>query len=693
MRFLLAVLVVAACGDNHHRDAIALLVSPTEDLHTSEDGGTAQFGVSLTEPPTGTVHVTVTSVNTAEGVVAPAELELDPSLYAREQIVTVTGVDDPYADGDRVFTVHLAAEGNVLPIEDVDIAITNDDNDIAGVTVAPQQGLMTSEAGLTASFTVRLTAKPMDSVTIPIASARPTEGVTDVDHVTFDGSSWDLPQTVVVRGVDDSVADGAQPYTIVLSPATSMDPAYNGFDPDDVQAINIDDDVQAIVVAPTHGLVTTEAGGSDHFSVVLASQPTADVTIALTVSPTTEDRISTASLTFTATSWATPQIVTVTGVDDLVVDGDRDFTVTLAPAVSADPRYDNLDPDDVTGINRDNDTAAIVATPLGGLVTSERLTNAYFEVTLHSQPTAPVTIPISSSDPTEGTVYPASLQFTAASWNLPQTVTIHGVDDTLVDGDIAYHVDLGPATSTDLVYDGRIGGPVDAINLDNETAEVVIDPPGGMVVSEFGDTETFNVTLAKRPTATVKINLSSSDTTEGFVLPAQLVFTTANWNVAHTVTVTGVDDLLVDGNQPFEIITAPAVSTDPAYNNLDAADVTFTNIDNETPQVYVKTKPLLTTSEAGTKVTYQMRLTTAPTANVVCPITSDDTTEGIANPAGVIFTPGSFGFQTVTITGIDDAIADGDQLYDVIDSACTSSDPVYSTMDPPDVHLVNRDND
>ena len=38
------------------------------------------------------------------------------------------------------------------------------------------------------------------------------------------------------------------------------------------------------------------------------------------------------------------------------------------------------------------------------------------------------------------------------------------------------------------------------------------------------------------------IALSSSDTTEGTVSPASLIFTTANWNVAQTVTVTGVDD-------------------------------------------------------------------------------------------------------------------------------------------------------
>ena len=217
--------------------------------------------------------------------------------------------------------------------------------------------------------------------------------------------------------------------------------------------------------------------------------------------------------------------------------------------------------------------------------------------------------------------------------------------------------------------------------------------PASVTVSEFGDSDTFTIALAKRPTATVRVNLSSSDASEGFVAPAQLVFTTANWNQPHTVTVTGVDDLLVDGNQPFTIITAPATSTDPAYTGLDAPDIAALDIDNETPQVYVKARPLLVTNESGLRAAYQVRLTTAPTANVVCPVTSSDPGEGIANPAGLTFTPGSFGFQTVTITGIDDALPDGDQLYTVLDGTCTSADPAYSSSDPPDVHVVNRDND
>ena len=72
-------------------------------------------------------------------------------------------------------------------------------------------------------------------------------------------------------------------------------------------------------------------------------------------------------------------------------------------------------------------------------------------------------------------------------------------------------------------------------------------PTAGLMTTEAGGTATFTVVLNTQPTADVTIALSSSDTTEGTVSPASLIFTTANWNVAQTVTVTGVNDAVVDG--------------------------------------------------------------------------------------------------------------------------------------------------
>ncbi len=123
----------------------------------------------------------------------------------------------------------------------------------------------------------------------------------------------------------------------------------------------------------------------------------------------------------------------------------------------------------------------------------------------------------------------------------------------------------------------------------------------------------------------------------------------------------------------------------------DPANVQCLNVDKQTPQVYVKTRPRLATTEFGSTATYHMRLTVAPTADVVCPIASSDTTEDTANPASLTFTSAAFALQAVAVKGVPDGVKDGDQLITIVNGACTSLDPSYNGLDPNDVMVVNRD--
>ena len=110
----------------------------------------------------------------------------------------------------------------------------------------------------------------------------------------------------------------------------------------------------------------------------------------------------------------------------------------------------------------------------------------------------------------------------------------------------------------------------------------VVTPTTGLVTTEQGGSQTFTIVLAIRPAADVVIGLSSSDTAEGTVAPESVTFTSENWNVARTVTVTGVDDDLADGDQAFTILTSATSSADPVWEGLAIEDVTATNIDDET---------------------------------------------------------------------------------------------------------------
>jgi uncharacterized repeat protein (TIGR02543 family) len=149
----------------------------------------------------------------------------------------------------------------------------------------------------------------------------------------------------------------------------------------------------------------------------------------------------------------------------------------------------------------------ITLTPADGLVTTETGGTDTFTVVLNSQPTADVTIGLSSSDTTEGTVSPASLTFTTANWNTPQTVTITGVDDDLSDGDIPYSI-TASASSADLSYHGMMGS-ANVTNTDVEgTAPVVSADPVNRSIT-YGDNTSFSAAATGIPSPTVQWQVST----------------------------------------------------------------------------------------------------------------------------------------------------------------------------------------
>ncbi|HEX8310529.1 MAG TPA: peptidylprolyl isomerase [Chthoniobacteraceae bacterium] len=236
---------------------------------------------------------------------------------------------------------------------------------------------------------------------------------------------------------------------------------------------------------------------------------------------------------------------------------------------------------------------AIIATPSTGLMTSESGTTATFTVRLDKAPTAPVTIVVTSSDTTEGTIEapavssdpadPANtrkLVFDATNFSTPQTVTVKGVDDTTGDGDVDYSVNFAPAVSTDIRYKGMVAPKVTIKNLDNESG-IKITSAASLTTTEAGGQAQFSVKLERRPTSTVTIALETSDASEGTVSPATLTFTSVDWNTNQVVTVTGVDDAVVDGNVAYSIVLKPAVSSDASFNGKVGPQVSLTNTDNE----------------------------------------------------------------------------------------------------------------
>ncbi|MCA1807448.1 MAG: thrombospondin type 3 repeat-containing protein, partial [Actinobacteria bacterium] len=108
----------------------------------------------------------------------------------------------------------------------------------------------------------------------------------------------------------------------------------------------------------------------------------------------------------------------------------------------------------------------------------------------------------------------------------------------------------------------------------------VVETDSTTMTAEDGAADTFTVVLDSPPAGDVTINLASSDTGEGTVSPASLTFTSANWSTLQTVTVTGIDDAVDDGDKNYSIDFAVS-SVDANYNGMTLPVVSVSNIDDD----------------------------------------------------------------------------------------------------------------
>jgi hypothetical protein len=355
--------------------------------------------------------------------------------------------------------------------------------------------------------------------------------------------------------------------------------------------------IPGYTITPSMPTLMVSDGGqlSSNFTISLNSQPTANVIIPISSTMPGEVSFSSSSIIFTPSNWNIAQVVTLSGVMDNATDGNQSFTITLSLPTTTDSVYATLDPADQNGGSCDNDAVAVkivACRAVNNPSTSENGGTAYYYIILSQAPTANVTIPVSSSNTAEGTVSAANVVMTAANWNqfLPSNlITVTGVNDFLYDGDITYSVVLGAATSVDAFFNTVDPADFTLVNSDNEVYFTVSAISGN--TSEAGTPRTFTIVLPSLPTGNVTFTLSSSNTAEGTVTPTNITFTTGNWNLAQTITVTGIDDNVADGNQTFNINSTVATSADLRYNGKTPASVSVTNLDSGEKRTFITSTP------------------------------------------------------------------------------------------------------
>ena len=643
---------------------------------------TKKVNVSLTTQPTDDVTLTISNhgLDPEAVTVSPGSLTFTPSDWDQLKPLTFTGVDNDLDDsGDlRSARIHLSADGGdyggTNPVVGTLLVGVYDDDE-AGIETSRTQMEFSENRG-SDTYRIRLTSMPNGALEVhpSIPAGRDSGTVTfQPDKLEFDGENWSEWQTVTVTGVDDDVDNPGTRRIVNVRhkiPKDSVEGTEDGY-AENVQARNpelrvalIDDDELPVASIAADRNFVGEDAGSATFTISLSAEPG----VAATVHYRTRDGTATSAggdytaAARTAVDFAvgeTSRKISVAINDDKLDEGVESFTVelldpsnALLSGVAATARAGILD-NDGAGVNLSESSLRVAEN--GGIAT--------YEISLGSEPSGEVTVRLASQDTGMATVKPDSMTFDASDFDEPQSVTVTGVDDSL----------LG-ARSTRIVHTITGGGyndvdvaDVDVTVLDDEAnlVELNIDPTT-ITVAEAGGTETYTVVLDRRPLVSVTVALDLDDTGAASVFPTRLLFPPAKWNEAQTIRVTGLDD---DVDQERAAVVSHRIRV-PGLADTAGGDVTVTVTDDDTAAVTLSDKAL-TVMEKGNAIrgalfhrnsaSYGVVLGSEPTGTVT--ITPQATGPITVTPPTLTFDPDEWDtVKLLTVWGVDDAVDNvGDQ--------------------------------
>ncbi|KAF0192516.1 MAG: putative extracellular nuclease [Gammaproteobacteria bacterium] len=242
-------------------------------------------------------------------------------------------------DQTLAYKVTLAPNSGNSPIVS-DVIVRHGTGNPHAVTVIPTSGIVLSEADTVTTVNVGavLHTQPTSPVIINFTSSDPAEvkvnGGTTA-QLTFTNANWNTPQDIALTAVDDSVADGNKVVTIVTAIDAGSDANYIGVDVADITVTNNDDDKYIATIIATDENAAELGRDPGTFTISLNGVATANTDISFSVTGTANHAGSDYAplLASPATVIIGNQTVTmtITPVDDNLLEGDETVTVTLLP--------------------------------------------------------------------------------------------------------------------------------------------------------------------------------------------------------------------------------------------------------------------------------------------------------------------------------------------------------------------------
>ena len=453
-------------------DASGVFVTKTKS-ELVEGKDTSTMTVVLTKAPTQALRLNLQSLDTSEITIDKYQLVFTPENWNVGQDVTVTAVEDLTLDGDVLagVVIKLAAEeldNWYKHYRGTRVEFTVIHSFMLGV-IPPQELHFDKSYRLTLSDYFGIRACSLDfSLTgnlpngLHLKNGVISGQLDNSERTNFERSESTRAVTIEVFA-DDDCSDRRASQLVVFNIVKPSD---------DDDSLPDEPEITPSIVVSTLTGDTDEAGTQANFTVRLASQPDGQVPLMVSVNDASEISVSPSQVVFTPDNWSSPQVVTVTGVDDAEVDGNTLNTVSVdvdRAQLSDTTGYANAAPSTVRVRNKDNDTNApgLLLSAISGN-TSENGATASFTVRLSTLPTGRVDIDVMVSDSTEILATPLSLSFTPDNWNTPQVVTLTGQDDSATDGDTNNTVTVSVgSTGTASEYSTKTAN-IAVINEDND---------------------------------------------------------------------------------------------------------------------------------------------------------------------------------------------------------------------------------
>ena len=279
-------------------------------------------------------------------------------------------------------------------------------------------------------------------------------------------------------------------------------------------------------------------------------------------------------------------------------------------------------------------------------------TSKTFTVKLDRKPLNKSAIIIESGDATEINVYPKRVEFDGNTWNNPVTITITGVDDSIVDANIDTYVKVSVLYGDDVKlipvrnYDDDGSQQIVFANLTNTT----INKTEGSVV-------TISVYLTKAPTANTNISVTSNTNAVIATISPAIMFTPSNYNTPQTITLPIVDDEIDNTsarNVELTFIESETSSSSVITVNVDDNDVIGINHTAVPAFIY-----------EGQSFSIDLSLNKVPEGVVTVNTTVSDPRLTVANAVRT-FTSGDYSTtQTVQIMAEPNNFSSPDEVFDV----------------------------